>query len=623
MYEATLLIFTAAIIASCYLCRDAYQHRFLPIAQPLMYFSIVLLLSCVISFIELLELNYQQWFAQALHDMRIFVLRSLMPPLWVWVLLEYHQDKKIPLTNKILLYCLFLPVIAIVLYATSLLTHGLVSHSSATALISAEERVGILLPIIRLYGFAIALAIMLFTPFLVKSRQQSTFPRLEALLVILLTLIPFLLWQLHRLGFIDVALGAPAMLLVLFWGSRQYRLLDALPLALNGIMDKVNAGVLVSNVHSKLLYINSYAQQLFSLNVSSQQLQQREFAIPSVFAQHFDFNKAEKQTALIQTQNANRDTTYIEAVLQPIFHPKLNKHLGSTLSLYDITERKQAELELQQRALELEALSETASKARDEAIEANAAKTRFLTVMSHELRTPLNTIIGVSQTIEKNYDRLSDEKRRSSMGRIKSSGHHLLAMINEILDLSKIEAGKMELDNQVLALPELLAEVVAEAEPLLQKNNNTIKLLIAEDLPKCWGDVVRLRQILLNLLSNAAKFTKDDEILVTVSKHDEQNVRISVQDHGIGMNEEQISRLFQDFQQAKDSNTRKYGGTGLGLSISRRLARAMQGDIQLTSEPGKGSCFSIDLPVYHDQIPSELVQDKADTPEIETRPSHV
>ncbi|MGB0361389.1 MAG: ATP-binding protein, partial [Endozoicomonas sp.] len=133
----------------------------------------------------------------------------------------------------------------------------------------------------------------------------------------------------------------------------------------------------------------------------------------------------------------------------------------------------------------------------------------------------------------------------------------------------------------------------------------------------------RLRQILLNLLSNAAKFTKDDEILLTVSKHSEQSVRINVQDHGIGMNEEQVSRLFQDFQQAEDSNTRKHGGTGLGLSISRRLARAMQGDIQLTSEPGKGSCFSIDLPVYHDQMPSELVQDKAGTPEIVTRPSHV
>ncbi len=256
---------------------------------------------------------------------------------------------------------------------------------------------------------------------------------------------------------------------------------------------------------------------------------------------------------------------------------------------------------LQKNAIKLEEVSQEAQKARDEAIAANAAKSRFLAIMSHELRTPLNTVIGVTETIEKNYERLSDEKRRASLGRVNSAGRHLLGMINEILDLSKIDAGKMKLENAIVKIPDILADCLAISEPLAAKNNNSLKLNIDENLPACWGDATRIRQILLNLLSNAAKFTKEDEIVLHASQLDDDMVQISVQDHGIGMNEEQMKNLFQDFQQAEDSTARKYGGTGLGLSISRKLARAMQGDISLTSSLGEGACFTVKLPIYRDQ----------------------
>ena len=240
-------------------------------------------------------------------------------------------------------------------------------------------------------------------------------------------------------------------------------------------------------------------------------------------------------------------------------------------------------------------------RAMERAEEASRAKSDFLAKMSHELRTPLNAIIGYSEMLLEEIEDAggNSPELREPLRRIQRSGRHLLALINDVLDLSKIEAGKMELEYGEIDLPALLQELVTTAEPLAERNRNRLTLHCPEDIGSLRADVLRVRQIVLNLLSNACKFTERGEVTLEAAPAVEdgvEGVAISVRDTGIGMTAEQQARLFQDFTQADSSTTRRYGGTGLGLAISRRFARMMGGDITVESEPGQGSTFRLWLP---------------------------
>src|SRR5947207_7199461 len=218
--------------------------------------------------------------------------------------------------------------------------------------------------------------------------------------------------------------------------------------------------------------------------------------------------------------------------------------------------------------------------------------------MSHELRTPLNAIIGLTEMMVKNAARFGTEKAQEPLQRVNRAGTHLLGLINQVLDLSKIEAGKLELNPQTVQLAPLINEVTGTAGQLAEQNKNRLIVDTQEDLGALTVDSMRLQQILLNLLSNACKFTKDGEVALRVRKVADGRdwVELAVVDSGIGMTAEQQAKLFQDFTQADSLTARRYGGTGLGLAISRKLARMMGGDVTVTSELGKGSVFTVRLP---------------------------
>jgi signal transduction histidine kinase len=230
--------------------------------------------------------------------------------------------------------------------------------------------------------------------------------------------------------------------------------------------------------------------------------------------------------------------------------------------------------------------------------EASEHKSQFLASMSHELRTPLNAIIGLTEMMVTNAARFGTEKALEPLRRVNAAGTHLLSLINEILDLSKIEAGKLELNPEPVDLARLLDEVIGTAGQLAEKNRNRLIVEAQENLGALTADSMRLKQILLNLLSNACKFTKEGEVALRVRKVADGRdwVELAVADSGIGMTAEQQAKLFQDFTQADSLTARRYGGTGLGLAISRKLARMMGGDVTVASEPGKGSVFTLRLP---------------------------
>ncbi|HSE39431.1 MAG TPA: ATP-binding protein [Acidobacteriota bacterium] len=246
---------------------------------------------------------------------------------------------------------------------------------------------------------------------------------------------------------------------------------------------------------------------------------------------------------------------------------------------------------------EAERQAEIAELAMAGAKDANMAKGQFLANISHELRTPLNAIIGYSEILEEETE--TTNELATDLKKIKAAAKHLLVLINDILDLSKIEAGKMELNIETFRIHNLIDEVVSTIRPLVEKHLNQLHVDCADDIGFMRADLTRIRQILLNLLSNACKFTEGGEIYVGVHREPTETgdkIVFRVRDTGIGINEEQQAKLFQPFMQADSSTTRKYGGTGLGLVISRRFCQMMDGDINVESEPGKGAIFTVRLP---------------------------
>jgi|GEM_PF-476756 len=301
---------------------------------------------------------------------------------------------------------------------------------------------------------------------------------------------------------------------------------------------------------------------------------------------------------------------------QPSFRPsdaerfaRIREHAISALSRARHMEHLREEnLRAEEAICRLRIAERDLKQAVKEAEKANAIKSEFLARMSHELRTPLNAILGYSEILTKELKRRELTAFTNDSQRIRSAGQHLLTLINELLDLSKIEAGKTELNFIAVNLPDLIQDVQSMIQPQVEENGNALHVEVDASLGWLETDPVRLRQVLFNLLSNAAKFTENGNIALKVEPEDD-HLRLEVSDDGIGMTPDQTRRIFDSFTQADASISQRFGGTGLGLSVSRGLCQLLGGDITVESQPGKGSRFTVTLPL---KTPAKLPSDQAE-----------
>jgi len=345
----------------------------------------------------------------------------------------------------------------------------------------------------------------------------------------------------------------------------------------------------------------------------------RTMAIPIVFltaayksdefkAKGYNIGAADYLTKPIDVpQLIGKINSYLRFIYQERQHSRYERDLQEkvqerTAELSTINEQ------LMQEIAERKRTEENLKYAKEVAEAANIAKSRFLANMSHELRTPLNAIIGYTEMLEEDANDLGYDDCLPDLEKVHSAGKHLLELISNILDISKIEAGKMELFNERFDLAEMIRELVGVFQPILEKNHNQFQLKGVDGLSvEMFVDRTRMSQILLNLLNNAAKFTENGIITLAVEYieaeeyDDESWIDFRITDNGIGMSQDQIGKLFQPFTQADASTTRKYGGTGLGLTIVKQFTELMGGSVSVTSALEQGTTFVVRLPVIYEE----------------------
>lgn len=423
------------------------------------------------------------------------------------------------------------------------------------------------------------------------------------------------LFRLLSFGCLLVLVGGGA-----YWVIQQQRRSNE---RVSGILSSLTDAFVALNPQWQITYINEKAAEI--LQADSQALLNQDFwqSFPDMLgADHLN----DYRQALKEKKKTSFEVFYPSSQmwLEVRVYPSVD---GLSLFLQDVTIRKEAEASLKQMNQELEtrvkartaqlaSSMEAAEEAREKAEEANKSKSEFLANMSHELRTPLNAIIGYSEMLEEDAEDMGQDDFIPDLQKISGSAKHLLELINAVLDLSKVEAGRMEFYLESFAIAPMVNTIAATLQPIAEKQSNTISLHCPEDIGNLYADQTKIRQSLYNLLSNACKFTESGNISLTVSEDAGEEIVFSIKDTGIGMTPEQLEKVFKAFTQADASTTRKYGGTGLGLTITKQFIEMMGGHISVTSQYGYGTEFTL-------HIPRQVETESAEPTKVHSAPNNI
>jgi len=553
--------------------------------------------------------------------------------------LEYTgHENWLTLRGRVLL--LVVPIITVALVWTNEL-HGLIwskvqiDRSTSIALLDVEYGVWFIMHTAYSYLVMIFGILLVVLAFIRSPRPY----RGQAAVLVLSGIAPLsgnavYLLKLNPFPHLDMTPFAFTVAGVLWaWGLFHFQLLDIVPVARDAVIESMSDAVLVLDAHNRIVDMNPAAAQMLGRPASDVIGQ----SALTILANRRDLielyrDTTEAQAEITSIYDPNR---FFDLRISPLYdrHKRLT---GRLIVLRDISDRKQIEAALYQ--------------AKEQAEIASKSKSTFLANMSHELRTPLTSIIGYSDLLKLLAEARGYDEIISDLDRIGAAGGHLLALISDILDLSKIEAGKLDMFLEKFNLPAVVGYVASTVRPIVDQNCNTLTVDCPEEIGTMYADLTRVRQVLFNLLSNAAKFTKDgaitlrvraeeatidDRPLTTDHRPSDAAARLNrverqgrspvvvfeITDTGIGLSPEQIEGLFKEFMQADPSTTRKYGGTGLGLALSRRFCEMMGGSIAVTSQLGQGSTFTVRLPAVVAEPPDALDAAEADPHAIEAEVS--
>ncbi|HPH96349.1 MAG TPA: histidine kinase N-terminal 7TM domain-containing protein [Anaerolineaceae bacterium] len=577
----TILLLITVLLAAV-LAIYTWKHRTVPGA-----------LACTLLMAALAEWQFaylMQYLSLNLQGMMFwyrmqYIGMSVLPVAILTFALQYSGREKW-VTERILMILFSVPLVTILLTFTSEY-HDLMFRFDVT---TWSTTYGVWFWISTVYSTILMLLAGLM--FILNMVQSTGLYRWQAGLMFLTALLPLAANMLQLFSETIIILGMDISTLaftltgIIYAVSMfRFRILDILPVAREAVIASMSDGMMVLDNQERVVTVNPALQSMFNLtpqDAIGRRITEVMRPWPELMRRCRTITRTMYRDE-ISCCRANREIWY-DVRVTPLKDPS-GQVSGRLIVLRDISEIKETEAELR--------------RAKEDAEAANQAKSTFLANMSHELRTPLNAIIGYSEMLIEEAQDSGQEDLLPDLNKIRSAGKHLLTLINDILDLSKIEAGKMQLHLEAFNVEDLVNDAISTARPLVEKNENNLILNLPDHIGVMFADMTKVRQILFNLLSNASKFTQNGDITVTITsqlKDGIDGVRFIVQDSGIGMDPAQVSKLFQPFIQADASTTRKFGGTGLGLTITRYFCRMMGGSIDVSSVPGQGSTFSVWLP---------------------------
>mgnify|MGYP000530610051 CR=1 FL=1 len=570
-----------------------------------LYFFVLMIGLTIWSFAAILELVVVDLPTKILFGKVTYIGIVTVMASWTAFVLQQTGHERW-LTRRNFIFLLLDPIFALLFVWTNEL-HGLIWSNvrliESGGLIVGDYGHGIVFWIHAAYGYGV----LLFTSFLLARRLLRTenLYRRQAAVMLVSIFAPWVGNFLYLVGWSVVDLTPFGFTITAFfwaWGLLSFRLLDIVPIARETVIENMLTALLVLDAQNRLLDLNLAASTIIG--------KKSELLVGSTLAQVLPEVVGMVEPTAGGTQEImlmQHDTPrYFEVQIFPLVD--ITKRLrGRTVLLHDVTLRKRAAQRIESQNTALEAANQALELARLQAEEATRLKSQFLATMSHELRTPLTAIIGYTEIQLAGMAGELSAEQRSFQDRVLVNADHLLKLINEILDLAKIEAGKTEVAKKPFEVHQWLKEVVSQIEGLAQQKGLTFEYTLDERLPaKLLGDAPRLKQIMINLLSNAIKFTERGYIKCDVLRQDDHTWMIVIQDTGIGIPTHLQEIIFEEFRQVDSSSTRNYGGTGLGLAIVRKLVLSMGGDVRLNSQSGLGSTFTVTLPLMSAPQESEL-----------------